>query len=301
VTLLRDLLSENGSLFVHLDWHIGQYAKIVLDEVFGPDSFINEVIWNYRRWPTPTPAFQKMHDNLYWYEKVKGKHTFNRLYGERSESTLKRWKDKKITAYHDKEGRRIPSGSDEVESKGTPLDDVWDIPIVAPVAHERTGYPTQKPEALLECIIRASSNEGDLVLDCFCGSGTTAAVAEKLNRRWITCDLGRFAIHTTRKRLLGIENVKPFVVQNLGKYERQAWQAAEFGGPERAAEVTAQYRRFILELYHARPITGYNWLHGLKGGRMVHVGAVDAPISPGDVQQIALEFRKATGGLGLCL
>jgi adenine-specific DNA-methyltransferase len=119
--------------------------------------------------------------------------------------------------------------------------------------------------------------------------------AEKLNRRWIACDLSRFAIHTTRKRLLSIENVKPFVVQNLGKYERQAWQAAEFGGPERAAEVTQQYRRFILELYHARPIQGYTWLHGLKNGRMVHVGAVDAPISPGDVRQIALEFRKATG------
>ena len=95
---------------------------------------------------------------------------------------------------------------------------------------EAVPFPTQKPEALLERIIQASSNENDLVLDCFCGSGTTAAVAEKLNRRWITCDLGRFAIHTARKRLLSIENVKPFVVQNLGKYERQAWQAAEFGG-----------------------------------------------------------------------
>ncbi len=123
-------------------------------------------------------------------------------------------------------------------------------------AHERIGYPTQKPEALLERIIQASSNEDDLVLDCFCGSGTTAAVAEKLNRRWITCDLGRFAIHTTRKRLLGIENVKPFVVQNLGKYERQAWQAAEFGGAAQAAAAIANYRRFILDLYGARPLEG---------------------------------------------
>jgi SAM-dependent methyltransferase len=160
---------------------------------------------------------------------------------------------------------------------------------------EWLDYPTQKPEALLERIIKASSNEGDLVLDCFCGSGTTAAVAEKLSRRWITCDLGRFAIHTTRKRLLSIENVKPFVVQNLGKYERQAWQAAEFGGQEKAASVVNQYRRFILELYHARPIEGYAWLHGLKQGRMVHVGAVDSPISPSDIKQMALEFRKATG------
>jgi very-short-patch-repair endonuclease/DNA modification methylase len=128
-----------------------------------------------------------------------------------------------------------------------------------------------------------------------CGSGTTAAVAEKLGRRWITCDLGRFAIHTARKRLLSIDNVRPFEVQNLGKYERQAWQAAEFGGPQQATQVMGAYRRFILELYHARPITGYAWLHGLKAGRMVHVGAVDSPISPADVKQIALEFHKATG------
>lgn len=182
------------------------------------------------------------------------------------------------------------------ELEGQAVHDLWDdISPVNSQAKERVDYATQKPEALLERIIQASSNEGDLVLDCFCGSGTTPAVAEKLNRRWIACDLGRFAIHTTRKRMLGIENVKPFVVQNLGKYERQAWQAAEFGGPEQAANVVAQYRRFILELYHARPIQGYTWLHGLKQGRMVHVGAVDAPISPGDVQQIALEFRKSTG------
>ena len=160
---------------------------------------------------------------------------------------------------------------------------------------ENLRYPTQKPEKILERIIKASSNEGDLILDCFAGSGTTAAVAEKLGRRWITADLGRFAVHTTRKRLLSIANVRPFVVQNLGKYERQAWQAAEFGGAERAAEVSRQYRKFILDLYGARAIDGYTWLHGVKGGRMVHVGPVDSPISPGDVTQIAIEFRKAIG------
>lgn len=163
------------------------------------------------------------------------------------------------------------------------------------MAKESVGYPTQKPEALLERIINASSNEGDLVLDCFCGSGTTPAMAERLGRRWIAADLGRFAIHTTRKRLLGMADVRPFVVQNLGKYERQAWQAAEFGGAERAAEVVGQYRRFILDLYGARPVPGYVWLHGVKGGRMVHVGPVDSPITPADVSQIALEFRKAMG------
>lgn len=116
------------------------------------------------------------------------------------------------------------------EMSGVPLQSIWtDVLPVQAQSAERLDYATQKPEALLDRIIRASSNEGDLVLDCFCGSGTAPAVAEKLGRRWIAGDLGRFAIHTTRKRLLGIENVRPFVVQNLGKYERQAWQAAEFG------------------------------------------------------------------------
>jgi hypothetical protein len=177
------------------------------------------------------------------------------------------------------------------ENPGFPIQDIW-------TEFKDTGrdvYDTQKTEGLLERIINASSNENDLVLDCFCGIGTTAATAEKLNRRWITCDLGRFAIHTTRKRLLSIANVKPFVVQNLGKYERQAWQVAEFGTSQKAAEISQQYRHFILDLYQARPIDGYTWLHGLKQGRMVHVGPVDSPISPSDVTQIAIEFRKAMG------
>jgi adenine-specific DNA-methyltransferase len=162
------------------------------------------------------------------------------------------------------------------------------------------GYPTQKPESLLERIIRASSNENDLVLDCFCGSGTTAAVAEKLNRRWITCDLGRFAIHTARKRLLNIPDVKPFIVQNLGKYERQLWQTGQFAkdGPETPEQLNLRHRAytdFILRLYHAEPLTGYTWLHGKKGDRFVHVGGVDGPVTSGDVQKLAAEFKKATG------
>ena len=157
---------------------------------------------------------------------------------------------------------------------------------------EKTGYATQKPEALLERIIKASSNEGGLALDCFAGSGTTAAVAEKLGRRWITCDLGRFAIHTTRKRLLSINGVAPFVVQNLGKYERQAWQAAEFASPAARATTEKRYRNFILQLYAATPIEGYAWIHGTKNGNLVHVGSVDAPISLGEVKSIVGEFWK---------
>ena len=160
------------------------------------------------------------------------------------------------------------------------------------------GYKTQKPEALLQRIIKLCSSEGDLVGDFFCGSGTTLAIAEKLGRRWIGCDLSRFAIHTTRKRLLGIPDVNPFVVQNLGKYERQAWQAAEFPANgknhlEEQRQREAAYRRFILDLYHAKPFSGQAWLHGVKAGRIVHVAAVDAPVTQADVKAIARETWKA--------
>ena len=146
---------------------------------------------------------------------------------------------------------------------------------------------------------KLSSKPDDLVLDCFVGSGTTAVVAEKLGRRWIACDLGRFAIHTTRKRLLSIPGVKPFTVQNLGKYERQAWQTAEFqtaaadGAGQQQHQREAAYRKFILDLYRATPLNGHTWLHGLKSGRMVHVGAVDAPVTLTDIKAIAREVWKA--------
>ncbi len=184
------------------------------------------------------------------------------------------------------------------EMPGVPLQDVWtDINPVNSQALEATEYATQKPEKLLERIIKASSDENDLILDCFCGSGTTAVVAEKLNRRWVACDLGGFAIHTTRKRLLSGSNMRPFVVQNLGKYERQLWAGAQFGeiNGDHAAARQRAYIEFILKLASATPLNGYNWLHGVRGGRMVHVGAVDAPVSVGDVTQIAAEFKRAIG------
>src|SRR5207245_1637461 len=186
-------------------------------------------------------------------------------------------------------------------AKGRILNDFWEnINSINSMGSESLRYATQKPEALLERIIKASSNEGNLVVDCFVGSGTTAAVAEKLNRRWIACDLGRFAIHTTRKRLLGLTGVKPFIVQNLGKYERQAWQVAEFpaNGRNRLEEQRDReiaYRNFILDLYHAKPGNGHAWLHGMKSGRMAHVGAVDAPVTLADVKAIARETWKAVG------
>jgi hypothetical protein len=185
-------------------------------------------------------------------------------------------------------------------NKGIYLQDIWTD---AGRMKGGSSYATEKPEPLLSRIVRSCTKENDLVLDCFVGSGTTAALAEKLGRRWIACDLGRFAIHTARKRLLSIPGVKPFAVQNLGKYERQVWQSAEFAGsdndrlPDRLEKERA-YRGFILDLYHATPISGHTWLHGIKSGRMVHVGAVDAPVTISDIRAIAREVWKASNGSG---
>lgn len=172
--------------------------------------------------------------------------------------------------------------------KGEPIGNLWaNLPI--PRGNERVGYPTQKPEALLERVIKASSNEGDLVLDFFAGSGTTLAVAEKLGRRWIGCDLSRYAIQVTRKRMLDIDECRPFQLLNLGRYERRHWQVNVLNGdkpPERAA---AEYYRFIISLYHAEPVGGHRYLHGRKAGRMIRVGRADAPVTRGDIMEAVRE------------
>lgn len=292
--LLRELLSEDGSLFVHLDWHVGHYAKAVLDEVFGRGSFRNEIIWHYyNKLQGNIKRFASNHDVIFWYTKSED-YQFSRIREERE--TPKR-QQKRVW---DKESQSLKQARDEdgnliyyMETKRT-VDDVWRLPYLMPADRtQNLGYPTQKPESILERILIAASEPNDLVLDCFVGSGTTTAVAERLGRRWIACDLGRFAIHTTRKRMLSIPEVRPFIVQNLGKYERQLWQAAEFG--DKAEARTSVYRRFILDLYKAKPIEGYLWIHGVRSGRMVHVSTVDAPVTVGDIKQIAAESRRLIG------
>jgi adenine-specific DNA-methyltransferase len=182
------------------------------------------------------------------------------------------------------------------ESKGVPLQSVWiDIRPVNSQAQEDTGYDTQKPELLLERIISSSSNPGNLVADFFCGSGTTLAIAEKLGRRWIGCDLGRWAIHVTRKRLLGIENCQPFEVLNLGKYERQYWQGITFGEAKakpHTERALYEYLAFILKLYGAQPLPGLMQLHGKKGKAMIHIGAVDAPVTIAEIDSAVDECAK---------
>lgn len=335
------MLKPTGSIYVHLDWHVGHYAKIVLDEVFGSENFRNEIIWK-RSLPHNDPKrYGAIHDTLLFYTKSEN-YKFHQKFTKQSEEYKKShytqrdpdgriYRLQSLSAPHPGPPRKFgdkviapPKGAmwrftqekiDELlkqglivftskgqpnfkryldESKGSALQSLWtDVNPLNPQALERLDYPTQKPEALLERIIQASSNEGDLVLDCFAGSGTTAAVAEKLGRRWIACDLSRFAVNTTRKRLLNVQGVKPFVIQNLGKYERQVWQTSEFGA-DTAVRIRS-YISFILELYGAQPLNGYLWLHGMKGKRFVHVGSVDSPISPLDVGQIVAEFKRSIG------
>jgi hypothetical protein len=158
---------------------------------------------------------------------------------------------------------------------------------------EKVNYPTQKPEALLERIIKASSNRNDVVADFFCGSGTTGTVAEKLGRRWIMADLSRYAIHITRKRLLGVDQCKPFIVQNLGKYERQYWQGITFKKHSSEQIPIYEYLKFILDLYNAESLSGMMHIHGKKGKHLIHVGAVDAPVTLSEIKEAIGEVKKA--------
>ena len=193
------VLKPSGSIFLHCDPTADHYLRILMDAIFGASSFQNEIIWSYRRWPSPSNHFQRMHDVILFYSKsASGPGIFTVEYEPNSPSYLKRFKGK--TQMLDPETRTRKIALDSL-SKGLPLRDVWQIPIIAGFGKERLGYPTQKPEALLERIIKASSNEGDVVLDPFCGCGTAIAVAERLHRRWLGIDITHLAITLIKNRL----------------------------------------------------------------------------------------------------
>lgn len=306
IQLIRSLLSESGSLFLHLGVQVNHFLRVALEEVFGRENVVDEIIWSYG---TPSGGraagnkIIKAHEYILYAVKRYGSHVYNKEHLAYSEKYLE-----ERFSFVDEAGRRYrvrTRGGGVVErqyldeSKGVPLSTVWaDIKQTYAMhllkrAEEETGFPTQKPEALLRRVINIASNPGDLVADFFVGSGTTAVVAERLDRRWIAADLGRFAVHTTRKRLMGIEGCKPFEVMNLGKYERQYWQASSFGGRD-AEQVLFEYLAFILKLYGAAPVAGMQHLHGKKSGAVVHVGDVDAPVTIDEVSK-ALDECVATG------
>lgn len=284
--LMRELLSEKGNIYVHIDWHVGAYVKILLDDIMGKDKFCNEIIWHYEKWTANSNSFQKNHDILYWYSKC-ANYTFNQQ-KEITENLKKKYKagyligggygSNGLVVYdptNQKARELINSGKYKVHyanQEGKPLSDVWNIPFINPQANERVDYATQKPEALLERIIKASSNEGDLVCDFFGGSGTTAAVAERLGRRWITTDIGKPATLVMRKRLIDQE-VKPFLYQAIGDYQKEVF------GSNKLYKRVGDLSQIVMQLYGALPFTeeqlnDRNWGH-IKSGRTLVL--VDSP------------------------
>lgn len=218
--LAKELLSRDGVIFVHLDQKMVHYIKVVMDEIFGKNNFRNEIIWKYFG-PTSTEKnFPKKHDVILFYSKTSD-------YYFDSEATLINYDEKAIKRYDkiDENGNRYKiyknkDGSERIAymKKGKPTE-VFEIPFVQGTSKEKIGYPTQKPEKLLQILIRAVTKKGDLVLDFFAGSGTTPSVAEKLERRWIAVDVGKYSIYTIQKRLLQIKNIKPFMLYSGGLYD----------------------------------------------------------------------------------
>ena len=195
--LMHQLLAEDGSIYVHCDLRVNGYLRLLLDDIFGLKNLINEIAWCYGGGSAPKNYYHKKWDSLFWYAKNGKDWIFNKQYRPYTSGTIERG----LTA--------VKGDKYVLSEEGATLDDWWQgkevQKILSPTAYENLKYPTQKPEGLLKRIIKGHSNEGDLVADFFCGSGTIAAVAEKLGRKWIACDLGRFAIHTTRKRMIGVQ------------------------------------------------------------------------------------------------
>ena len=324
--LMHNLLARDGSMFVHCDYRVDSHLRLILDDLFQADRFINSIQWQ-RTYTTGSSKsisnkFPTNTDTILYYRKS-DRYTFNKEYREYSEGTIrrydkvdedgKRYKWENLKSYSQKtlqdlldkgearfnEGSKYPVYKAYLdEDKGTVVDSLWsDLSHSGTFGDDKLGYPTQKPEALLERIIKASSNEGDLIADFFCGSGTTAAVAEKLGRKWITTDLGRFSVHTARKRLIGVQrelqesgkDFRAFELLNLGKYERQFFMDDLTNGKRKAKEDL--YVDLILEAYKAKRIDGHAHLHGHKAGRFVNVGPLDVPVTQSRLMDIFEECR----------
>ncbi len=358
--LMRDLLAEDGSIYVHCDWRVNSYLRLLLDEVFASSNLRNEITWlRIASHNDHADRFGRVKDSILYYSKSPSAQQ-NALYTPYSEEyissewrklpsgrsyksenmldpqgrmaeydfhgTRARWRSTpdNMEKLWNAEQTEVPNSHGRIklgedgkpirrcrimfldEMSGVPLSDLWtDIKYLAGGSKESANYPTQKPEALLERIIKASSNEGDLVADFFCGSGTTAAVAEKLGRKWITSDLGKFAIHTTRKRLIGVQrhlkaegkDYRAFEILNLGKYERQHYigvnpNLREAEQQKQLQEKEAAFLDLILRAYRAEKTEGFATFHGKKAGRLVAVGPVNLPVTRLFVEEVILECRK---------
>ncbi|MDR0768636.1 MAG: site-specific DNA-methyltransferase [Dysgonamonadaceae bacterium] len=241
VRLMYDKLKPTGSMFLHCDWHASANIRVeILDKIFGRNNFRNEIVWHYRRWTAPSNNLQKLHDMIFWYSKSDN-YTFNPLFTDYTDGSVSRKKSGKLHRF--KKGEEPLLVSDKtIDEKGVRENDVWQIPFIAPSAKERIGYPTQKPELLLERIIELASNEGDTVLDPFVGGGTTIAVADKLGRKWIGIDQSSMAIKVSDLRLKKQHDAfsQPYelilrkydydILRSSNAFEFESWIINKFGG-----------------------------------------------------------------------
>ncbi|MBU1698259.1 MAG: site-specific DNA-methyltransferase, partial [Proteobacteria bacterium] len=360
LVLMRDLLAEDGSIYVHCDTRLNSLLRLVMDEIFGVINFRSEITWmRSSSHNDASGRYGRVKDTILFYSKTKTT-ALNTLYTPYTNEyisaewrklpsgryykaenmldpqkrmtefdfhgTKARWRTsyEKMEIMWNSEQTEVPNSHGRIklgnsgnpikrcrimfldEMSGVPLNDLWtDIKYLAGGSKESHNYPTQKPETLLERILKASSNEGDIVADFFCGSGTTAAVAEKHNRKWIASDLGKFAIHTTRKRMIGVQRQlkadnkswRAFEILNLGKYERQHYIGInpDLREEEKEKQLQAKEKAFldlILHAYHAEAVTQFNCFQGKKAGRLVAVGPVNLPVTRLFVEEIILECRQ---------
>lgn len=296
--LMHDLLADDGSIYIHCDWRVSSYFKLILDEVFGKDNFQREIIWSFDTksgYKTIAENYIRSHDTILFYAKNNNSKIFNKQFEPYSDDYIERFKkiDENGRKYRDDRGSGVRQYLDE--SKGVPISDVWrDIKSFqqASTSEEYLAYPTQKPETLLERIIQTSTNENDLVADFFIGSGTTASVAEKLNRKWIASDLGKFSVHTARKRIIGVQrqlkkagkNFRAFEILNVGRYERENFISTnnDLRAEEKAKQIAQKEKEFIsliLSAYKAEPVSSFDNFVGKKRDRLVAIGPINLPVS----------------------
>jgi len=353
--LIHGLLAEDGSIYVHCDYRVNSYIRMVLDEIFGRKGFQNEIVWiRTNAHNMQTQGYARSQETIFFANKS-GSFIFNEQrtdYGDAQLSRYKKdesgrlytWRDMTFSSANpgrqfEWRGSKPPSNRswgyplDKLEelwaqgriltkqdgtprldglkvfldeTKGKPLTTLWDdVGRVGNTSAERLGYPTQKPESLLERIIKVSSNEGDLVADFFCGSGTTLAVAEKLGRKWIGSDLGRFAVHTTRKRMIEVQrelkkagdNFRAFEILNIGKYEREKFLTVNENLREEEKRIQRENKekefiKLILSAYKAETVDSYNNFVGKKRDRLVAVGQIDTPVTNNFLEKIISECKE---------
>jgi DNA modification methylase len=286
--LLYDLLADTGSIFVHLDAHTGPYIKCLMDELFGQENFQNEIVWYYynKMHDSRKRLLPKAFDQILYYVKSKAANSY--IYNpltEKREETVRQLKRVKIN------GKMVNARDDDgkimyQEKDSRTVDNVWRIRCLQPAnKSEYTHFQTQKPVDLIERIINIAGRPGLLFMDAFTGSGSSLVAAERQGMRWIGIDLSRWSIHLTRKRLLDETGCRPFEVLNLGKYERQYWQGVTFAknGKTVTEQALYEYLAFILKLYGGQPVAGMSHVHGKKGRAMIHIGAVDAPVTISEI------------------